>query len=94
MESQDEAQLACFDGDERFSGWILHHFLRTSRNSRWHPPLTAPHLLIASDQQTPIFEQTVNLNDQGVANFFRYDYADYSLILKLKKINLVNLDCN
>ena len=46
------------------------------------------------NQQTPVFEQTVNLNDQGVANFFRYDYADYSLILKLKKINLVNLDCN
>ncbi len=46
------------------------------------------------NQQIPIFEQTVNLNDQGVANFFRYDYPDYSLILKLKKINLVNLDCN
>ena len=46
------------------------------------------------NQQTPVFEQTVNLNDQGIANFFRYDYADYSLILKLKKINLVNLDCN
>ena len=46
------------------------------------------------NEQTPVFEQTVNLNDQGVANFFRYDYADYSLILKLKKISLVNLDCN
>ena len=46
------------------------------------------------NQQTPIFEQTVNLNDQGVANFFRYDYPDYSLELKLKKITLVNLDCN
>ncbi len=46
------------------------------------------------NQQTPIFEQTVNLNDQGVANFFRYDYPDYSLVLKLKKITLVNLDCN
>ena len=46
------------------------------------------------NQQTPVFEQTVNLNDQGIANFFRYDYADYSLILKLKKISLVNLDCN
>ena len=46
------------------------------------------------NEQTPVFEQTVNLNDQGVANFFRYDYAAYSLILKLKKINLVNLDCN
>ena len=46
------------------------------------------------NQQIPVFEQTVNLNDQGVANFFRYDYPDYSLVLKLKKINLVNLDCN
>mgnify|MGYP001304797921 CR=1 FL=1 len=46
------------------------------------------------NQQTPVFEQTVNLNDQGIANFFRYDYADYSLILKLKKINLVNLNCD
>ena len=46
------------------------------------------------NQQTPVFEQTVNLNDQGIANFFRYDYADYSLILKLKKINIVNLDCD
>ena len=46
------------------------------------------------NQQVPVFEQTINLNDQGVANFFRYDYPDYSLILKLKKINLVNLDCN
>ena len=46
------------------------------------------------NEQTPVFEQTINLNDQGVANFFRYDYPDYSLVLKLKKINLVNLDCN
>tara|TARA_B100000963_G_scaffold359758_1_gene388084 strand:- start:331 stop:1128 length:798 start_codon:yes stop_codon:yes gene_type:complete len=46
------------------------------------------------NQQIPVFEQTVNLNDQGVANFFRYDYPDYSLVLKLKKITLVNLDCN
>ena len=46
------------------------------------------------NEQTPVFEQTINLNDQGVANFFRYDYPDYSLVLKLKKITLVNLDCN
>ena len=46
------------------------------------------------NEQIPVFEQTINLNDQGVANFFRYDYPDYSLVLKLKKITLVNLDCN
>ena len=46
------------------------------------------------DSQTPIFEQTVHLNEQGVASFFRYDYPEYSLELKLKKISLVNLNCN
>ena len=46
------------------------------------------------NQQTPIFEQTVNLNDQGVANFLDMIIPDYSLVLKLKKIALVNLDCN
>ena len=34
---------------------------------------------------TPIFEQTVHLNNQGVANYFRYDYPEYSLVLKLKE---------
>ena len=36
--------------------------------------------------QTPIFEQTIMLNDQGIAGSFKYDYPDYSLFLKLKKI--------
>ena len=44
-------------------------------------------------EQTPIFEQTVLLNDQGIANSFQYDYPDYSLSLKLKKINLVPSEC-
>ena len=46
------------------------------------------------NDQTPIFEQTVNLNDQGLANYFRYDYQEYSLVLKLKKVSLVSLDCD
>ena len=46
------------------------------------------------NDQTPIFEQTVNLNDQGLANYFRYDYKEYSLVLKLKKVSLVSLDCD
>ncbi len=44
-------------------------------------------------EQTPIFEQTVLLNDQGIANSFQYDYPDYSLSLKLKKIKLVPSEC-
>jgi|TARA_B100000287_G_scaffold367210_1_gene362835 hypothetical protein len=46
------------------------------------------------NDQTPIFEQTVNLNDQGLANYFKYDYTEYSLVLKLKKVSLVSLDCD
>ena len=46
------------------------------------------------NQSTPIFEQTVHLNNQGIASFFRYDYQDYSLVLKLKKISMVELNCN
>ena len=45
------------------------------------------------NEQTPIFEQTVLLNDQGIANSFQYDYPDYSLSLKLKKIKLVPSEC-
>ena len=44
--------------------------------------------------QTPIFEQTVHLNIQGIASFFRYDYPDYSLELDLKKLKLTSLSCN
>jgi hypothetical protein len=45
------------------------------------------------NEQTPIFEQTVLLNNQGIANSFQYDYPDYSLLLKLKKIKLVPTEC-
>ena len=38
---------------KRFEARDLHNFLRTSR---WRPPLSAPHLLIASDQVSPILE--------------------------------------
>ena len=43
--------------------------------------------------QTPIFEQTVHLNEQGIASFFKYDYPDYSLLLNLEKIDLTSLSC-
>ena len=46
------------------------------------------------NSQTPIFEQTVHLNEQGVASFFKYDYQDYSLDLKLKSISTVKLKCD
>ena len=36
------------------------------------------------DSQTPIFEQTIHLNQQGVASYFKYDYPEYSLELNLK----------
>ena len=45
------------------------------------------------NEQTPIFEQTVLLNNQGVASSFQYDYPDYSFFLKLKKIKLVPSEC-
>ena len=46
------------------------------------------------NESTPIFEQTVQLNKQGIANYFKYDYPDYSLVVKLKKISLVKLNCD
>ena len=44
--------------------------------------------------QVPVFEQTIHLNEQGIASFFRYDYPDYSLELNLKKVELTPLDCS
>ena len=44
-------------------------------------------------EQTPIFEQTVHLNKQGIASFFKYDYPEYSLELNIKKVKLTPLDC-
>ena len=34
------------------------------------------------NEQIPIFEQTLHLNKQGIASYFKYDYPDYSLVLK------------
>ena len=45
------------------------------------------------ESQTPIFEQNVHLNKQGIASFFRYDYPEYSLELSLKKVQLTPIDC-
>tara|TARA_B100000963_G_scaffold359166_2_gene385672 strand:- start:558 stop:1346 length:789 start_codon:yes stop_codon:yes gene_type:complete len=44
--------------------------------------------------EIPVFEQTIHLNKQGIASFFRYDYPDYSLELNLKKVELTPLDCS
>ena len=44
-------------------------------------------------EQTPIFEQTIHLNKQGIASYFKYDYPEYSLELNLKKVELTPLDC-
>ena len=46
------------------------------------------------NNQTPVFEQTVHLNKQGIASFFKYDYPDYSLELNLKSIELTPLECS
>ena len=46
------------------------------------------------NESTPIFEQTVHLNNQGIAKYFRYDYPEYSLVLKLKNISMVSLNCD
>lgn len=46
------------------------------------------------NESTPIFEQTIKLNEQGLASYFKYDYPEYSLVLKLKKVKTVKLDCN
>ena len=45
-------------------------------------------------EQTPIFEQTIHLNKQGIASFFKYDYPEYSLELNVKKVELTPLDCD
>tara|TARA_X000000950_G_C13889698_1_gene650324 strand:- start:232 stop:1038 length:807 start_codon:yes stop_codon:yes gene_type:complete len=36
--------------------------------------------------QTPEMELTANINRQGVVSYFKYDYPEYSLIMKLKKL--------
>jgi len=44
--------------------------------------------------QTPEMEMSARLNKQGVVSFFRYDYPDYSLDIKLKKLQVIPNNCN
>ena len=45
-------------------------------------------------KQVPEMELTLKLNKQGVITFYKYDYPDYSLIMKLKKIIISPSNCN
>ncbi|MDC3091386.1 DUF1849 family protein [Rickettsiales bacterium] len=44
--------------------------------------------------QTPEMEMSARMNKQGVVSFFRYDYPNYSLDIKLKKIQVIPKNCN
>ena len=33
---------------------------------------------------TPILEMTQHINQQGIASYFRFDYPEYSLEMRLK----------
>ena len=43
------------------------------------------------DAQTTSLELTAKINTQGVVSYFKYDYPEYSLIMKLKKL-IVTMD--
>ncbi len=43
---------------------------------------------------TPILEMTQHINQQGIASYFRFDYPEYSLEMKLKKIDIVKIPCD
>ena len=44
--------------------------------------------------ETPIFELTQHVNQQGVVNYFKYDYPEYSLEMKLRKVDVIDVKCN
>ena len=44
--------------------------------------------------ETPIFELTQHVNQQGVVNYFKYDYPEYSLEMKLRKVDVIDIKCN
>ena len=44
--------------------------------------------------QTPEMEMSARINKQGVVSFFKYNYPDYSLNIKLKKILIIPNNCN
>ena len=43
--------------------------------------------------QTPSLELTAKMNQQGIVSYFKYDYPDYSLKMKLKKLVLMKDNC-
>ena len=45
-------------------------------------------------EQTPEMEMSARINKQGVVSFFKYDYPDYSLNIRLKKIQIIPNNCN
>ena len=45
------------------------------------------------DNQTPEMELTANINKQGVVSFFKYDYPEYTIIARLKKLQISRNIC-
>ncbi len=43
--------------------------------------------------EIPIFELTQHVNLQGIVNYYRYDYPEYSLEMKLRKLTVVDIKC-
>ncbi len=46
------------------------------------------------ESNTPQMELTAKINKQGIVSSFQYDYPEYSLHMKLKKIELSNVLCD
>lgn len=46
------------------------------------------------NKQTPEMELTAHINEQGFVSFFKYDYPEYSLKMKLKKVVLSPTSCD
>ena len=45
------------------------------------------------NKQTPQMELTARVNKQGVVSYFLYDYPEYSLKIKLKKLQVSPVNC-
>ena len=45
------------------------------------------------DAQTASLELTAKINKQGIVSYFKYDYPEYSLIMKLKKLVVTMDNC-
>ena len=43
--------------------------------------------------QTTSLELTAKINKQGVVSYFKYDYPEYSLVMKLKKLVVTMDNC-